>query len=185
MGLGAERWMLDSCGEDVQLRPDPEGEWRHRRSFQLDWGQRAKLTMKNPRVAFVLALRELNTLEFRPDSRRDVLLMLTWHVILGVVCGAMLYAMILRDFFGDWNWVAITITLLCSVIGFLVVLWWTWRKGDRRYRELCAVLRQTPPHCGGCWYPLGEWMEEDGCTVCPECGAAWRIHEVVGTAAQV
>ncbi|MCA9306278.1 MAG: zinc ribbon domain-containing protein [Phycisphaerales bacterium] len=32
--------------------------------------------------------------------------------------------------------------------------------------------------CASCGYSLAELtMEDDGCTVCPECGAAWRLKE--------
>lgn len=33
-------------------------------------------------------------------------------------------------------------------------------------------------HCGACRYDLdGSMFEEDGCVMCPECGAAWRLGE--------
>jgi hypothetical protein len=33
-------------------------------------------------------------------------------------------------------------------------------------------------HCGACRYDLdGSMFEDDGCVVCPECGAAWRLGE--------
>jgi hypothetical protein len=37
--------------------------------------------------------------------------------------------------------------------------------------------------CAACGYDLiGQEPEEDGCRVCPECGAAWRIEdEAAGT----
>ena len=31
--------------------------------------------------------------------------------------------------------------------------------------------------CAACAYPLGSVVsDEDGCTVCPECGAAWKLE---------
>lgn len=31
--------------------------------------------------------------------------------------------------------------------------------------------------CASCGYPLGERQQEsDGCTLCPECGAAWKLN---------
>lgn len=31
--------------------------------------------------------------------------------------------------------------------------------------------------CAACEYPLGSVaVDEDGCTVCPECGAAWKLE---------
>jgi hypothetical protein len=42
-----------------------------------------------------------------------------------------------------------------------------------------AFLRHA--HCPGCGYGLrGVPRQEDGCTVCPECGAAWRVPWVPG-----
>lgn len=41
----------------------------------------------------------------------------------------------------------------------------------------CAALLCTR-HCGGCGYDLRQLpAEDDGCTVCPECGAAWRLFK--------
>ena len=41
--------------------------------------------------------------------------------------------------------------------------WWVQRRIDRS-------------ECGGCTFSLaGLNPEPDGCTVCPECGAAWRL----------
>ncbi len=38
-----------------------------------------------------------------------------------------------------------------------------------------AILRRG--YCPTCGYPLTDRVEEDGCTVCPECGSAWRRHD--------
>ena len=38
--------------------------------------------------------------------------------------------------------------------------------------------RLAAGRCGACAYPLRELPREpDGCTVCPECGAAWKLEE--------
>jgi hypothetical protein len=43
-----------------------------------------------------------------------------------------------------------------------------------RRRVRAAILAEH--RCPSCSYPLGELAAEgDGCTVCPECGAAWRV----------
>ncbi|MEM1165048.1 MAG: hypothetical protein AAGI30_02020 [Planctomycetota bacterium] len=36
-----------------------------------------------------------------------------------------------------------------------------------------------PPMCPACDFDLDELVpEDDGCTVCPECGTAWRVGEM-------
>ena len=61
------------------------------------------------------------------------------------------------------------------------VWWWLllgfwgplWRLGVRRDQRR---LRRLPSVCGPCGYSLtGLAPDPDGCTVCPECGAAWRL----------
>ncbi len=46
----------------------------------------------------------------------------------------------------------------------------------RRFLEI--EIRRLPRLCPQCLYDLaGSPAEDDGCTVCPECGAAWRFGE--------
>lgn len=46
----------------------------------------------------------------------------------------------------------------------------------RRRASIIAHAAAAEGFCGGCAYPLDALdPEPDGCTVCPECGAAWRI----------
>ena len=46
---------------------------------------------------------------------------------------------------------------------------WYWGPATVR-----AILAEC--HCAACGHPLPESTDEpDGCTVCPECGAAWRL----------
>ncbi len=60
------------------------------------------------------------------------------------------------------------------VLLFLLWLRWTFGLATTRGFRLLG-------HCAVCDYPLdGLVAEADGCTVCPECGAAWRVE---GTAA--
>jgi len=47
----------------------------------------------------------------------------------------------------------------------------------RRKAELRASAAVELGFCGGCGYRLnGLAQEQDGCSVCPECGAAWKIE---------
>ncbi|MCC7388765.1 MAG: hypothetical protein IT431_08340 [Phycisphaerales bacterium] len=46
----------------------------------------------------------------------------------------------------------------------------------RRFRHRYERVRILPPACLACLYELsGLTTEPDGCTICPECGAAWRL----------
>lgn len=52
-----------------------------------------------------------------------------------------------------------------------------WRRSLRReLAKLESARAALPPVCPSCRYDLaGLPTEPDGCTVCPECGAAWRF----------
>jgi len=54
-----------------------------------------------------------------------------------------------------------------------------WRSGRRaRAKNICAIMLQHRrcPHCG---YDIRGLPTDsgDGCTVCPECGCAWRLED--------
>ena len=47
----------------------------------------------------------------------------------------------------------------------------------RRFRQRYEQVRTLPPVCLACLYDLsGLEPEPDGCTVCPECGAGWKLE---------
>lgn len=67
-----------------------------------------------------------------------------------------------------------------AVLTVAQVLAERWAIGPLRGR-LASDPRSCvrPGHCGACGYPLARLAKEpDGCTICPECGATWRRHEV-------
>jgi hypothetical protein len=53
------------------------------------------------------------------------------------------------------------------------MLWWQFWKIE----WLPDVIEWRRSHrlCGACRYPLTNAPDPDGCTVCPECGAAWKL----------
>lgn len=73
-------------------------------------------------------------------------------------------------------WVLVTAIPFGIVVGlaqtsvFLNVSRWVLAQ---RTAEVISSARR----CASCGYPLGAAAEEDGCVVCPECGAAWRVGE--------
>lgn len=68
-----------------------------------------------------------------------------------------------------------------GIVGGAFFVWGAWhvitgrsrlpeRDAGARTEALLAVRR-----CPSCAYSLHGGPESDGCTVCPECGAAWRL----------
>ncbi len=63
-----------------------------------------------------------------------------------------------------------------AVIAFIVLAPFT-RNGDKRFHGQCMAINR----CTACLYDLSAApTEDDGCTVCPECGAAWRLSVTPG-----
>lgn len=74
---------------------------------------------------------------------------------------------------GWWGWVFPSFFGL--VLGLLVWGALALEKRLAAKRLWHALLGEH--HCPKCLYALtGLRKEEDGCTVCPECGAAWRLR---------
>lgn len=70
-------------------------------------------------------------------------------------------------------------------IGFGMIGWWfvmpTLRQWAWRWRWKYQYL--SIGHCPACQYDLaGLDAEGDGCTICPECNAAWRLEASGGDA---
>ena len=63
------------------------------------------------------------------------------------------------------------------MIGFAVVIvWLVWRGMRRQHAGSLATEYVRAGVCGSCGYALqGLGREPDGCVVCPECGAAWKV----------
>ena len=168
-------WVYDCRGQKIPLRPDPEGVWRHQKSFRLNIASGDRLIKKHPRVAAVLAMREVQKLYIRPDSRKERVRAHLTQAGIAVVSTGFVYGLILSDFFGANNWIAILITLGVMVGLHLGSNWHAWRKADRRLVEITELIRAHPIHCAACWYPLESLFEVGVCVVCPECGAAWML----------
>ncbi len=97
-------------------------------------------------------------------SRRDK------AVVLLSSAGAMTAFAIVVMRSGPSNKVVMPMVLVLAY-AMLFAAWWTDARSLRRMRAECATL---PPGCLCCAYDLaGVPTAHDGCTVCPECGAAW------------
>lgn len=69
--------------------------------------------------------------------------------------------------------------LVCATLLAVMLLYWQWwvfiRCGGGRLRKAGVCL------C--CLYDMTKSpVEEDGCTICPECGAAWKVGGADGRA---
>ncbi len=171
----SDRWIHDSRGQKLPLRPDPEGIWHPQRSFRINITTGDRLIKKHPRVAVVLAMRELPGLEFRPElfkERRNAYIV---QIIMGIAVGAAWYYLLLGSYFGLRNGLAIAITIFVTIAACLISLGQRWRRANRRLEEINTLLSEHPIHCPACWYPIERRYEPDGCIICPECGGAWEL----------
>ncbi len=59
-----------------------------------------------------------------------------------------------------------------TVGGMIAIAWLQWKMGAKHTRAELIYRRR----CASCGYSIdGFKPDEDGCTVCPECGAAWNL----------
>jgi hypothetical protein len=84
-----------------------------------------------------------------------------------------IYGMTTSAFTRPWDWVAPAVYCLCALIG-LVTAWSQLRSTHAaRLRNGFLAVRCCP----SCGYALKDLPpDSDGCTVCPECGSAWRFE---------
>ena len=82
--------------------------------------------------------------------------------------------MILGVKFPTWaNWVFTLISVPLSIVGLRMI-----RVIGLRLQ--CAWIVANG-RCGSCGYDLAKLpVAEDSCTICPECGAAWKLHRCPG-----
>ena len=122
-----------------------------------------------------------------PDDIRNVWLLyrrVLWsrHVgqsrvirfMLGVLALAMLLVLI-RVWRDPVSWTEQVLVLPFAALSWIWFLWW---KGccELASRRWVLALRDAVPVCASCGYDMrGLPSDPDGCTLCPECGAAWKL----------
>ncbi len=75
-----------------------------------------------------------------------------------------------------------TIARSCWGIAFLVTTAMAVGCSSRRVSARWSLLRLPKGQCLACGYDLRRCAREpDGCTVCPECGAAWKLPTPAAT----
>lgn len=99
---------------------------------------------------------------------------LVWMLCFGI---GMLAVRIFLDAIGlgAWGWRGTGTSIVAGLTVGLAARIASWFLPLRSNRALLdALVREG--YCPGCGYHLRELpVEADGCTVCPECGAAWKL----------
>lgn len=164
---------------DVILRPNPDGRSysMKARSFRLSSGPEAAFRIKDPAAQSVLLRRVVST-HYHPwlDSEarpRRILL----NSLATVVFGFFVFFQVAGIPQTFMDFVVVAGIAILSFVGSYCWMWWSGRK----WVQAWELLDRLPAHCAGCWYPLGGLPESDDCSVCPECGAAWRVAPVGDT----
>ncbi len=128
--------------------------------------------------------RKIDRARLRAARPGVALLELVKAFVLGVFligfvlpCFAGWMAVLISMAFDGQSVVGIILSLLCGVAAVLLMAAVPADMLNRfireRQRRLLADLIKP---CPACFYELdGLARESDGCTVCPECGAAWRL----------
>ena len=86
--------------------------------------------------------------------------------------------------FGFWLlptapvWVQWVVFILCAAVTVVAILT-TFSYADSKFRMRDQRKQELLPlgRCAACAYTLrGIASEQDGCTICPECGCAWQVQ---------
>lgn len=104
-------------------------------------------------------------------TRRERASLIVTVVGLLTVAGLFTHSLAVGDFAGG------PLARSASLLFFCLPPWWVWNRLKRsRFGKVAAAMLKYSrcPHCG---YDLRllPTDPEDGATVCPECGCAWRL----------
>lgn len=116
--------------------------------------------------------------QVRRDSESVVTRLVGWGV-LAAACVLLLYAGVGALRSGDSGKALLMFAFVPPVIGLGLI----WRSQMRAaLHRLEARRAALPPVCPSCRYDLaGLSPEGDGCVVCPECGAAWKVGNALAS----
>jgi len=149
--LGGAR---DSRGKPVALR-----------LFARDSDAYRRLTPEQRRM-----LREEGFKAATRDGPKSAWVGTAMPVAIGIVFGIVIF--LSPNLLQRYWW-----TLLALVIaGGLLLPWWVFMREIRRHNPVWMRAWCDLRICPACGYDLaGQPVAEDGCTVCPECAAAWHV----------
>jgi hypothetical protein len=110
--------------------------------------------------------------QVRRDRESTATQVVGWGVVL-IACALLTFACVRAAMAGNTQRAVFLFVFLPPVIA----LGYIWRQQmDAALEKLETARAKLPPVCPSCRYHLaGLPTEPDGCTVCPECGAAWRF----------
>ena len=163
MGRGIyQQQITDDRGETQELL-DPMGT-----SFRIT-GVLRPAEPEDPTEHAVMLGRRLLRLE---DPVNSAALVILPSAFLVGFPSMMILALVLPRWLPAASAIAVVGGLAGAIVGVLIGVRVLARALDRLRRRLATL----PPVCLTCKYQLsGLHPEPDGCTVCPECGAAWRL----------
>ncbi|MCZ6837250.1 MAG: hypothetical protein O7G85_15855 [Planctomycetota bacterium] len=83
----------------------------------------------------------------------------------------------LKSSFNVPIYVTVVVLMLGWIFGKSLIFDYEGKKSKLRAGSLVSTML-TECHCPSCAYNLRDLpKDEDGCTVCPECGSAWQLQE--------
>jgi hypothetical protein len=93
-------------------------------------------------------------------------------VISLVLVGSRLIFQLLRGRMDPFELLGSGISVVVVAVLLVLYSWFAGRRNDRRAIDACLSI-EVCPGCGNALAGLA--VEDDGCRICPECGAAWRL----------
>lgn len=102
-------------------------------------------------------------------------------MLLSGAAGMIVPQMIFEYPYKDWSdiWHDLVVMAALGSIMF-VPMWLVFRQAAKQSKIPFAIIVCVRNSiCPACGYNLkGLEPQDDGCTVCPECGAAWRLEDM-------
>ena len=107
------------------------------------------------------------------------IVMLLFTVLMAFIAAGMMYGLLkILITPSTYRMLAITIgffVFACGVPGGIVLIGRLVLGWERRHALQIAGARLAASNCGSCNFDIADIVPTDGCTVCPECAAAWRV----------
>lgn len=150
-------------------KPSPPTAWTRFRIWKFTY---SLVDSRGRRIAVQrLSWREYWLCAFKAHRRMDMFVTVTATIVL--VVGALFLTafcyLAIVEGRSAWRWLNLLIPM--GIAG------WRIQSFRRFVASEIVVSRGAESRCFGCGYDLKEMhADADGCTVCPECGAAWKLN---------
>lgn len=156
------------------------GFMQHRRALMLRDDRGVPRPIRSPHLKWQMKADEAKVLWYRlarvrRDRESSVTRCVGWGVVI-VTCLLLGSVGTHAASTGDPN----RSVLMFVFVPPVIALGYIWRRQmEVAIERLEAGRVKLPPVCPSCHYDLvGLSSQSDGCTVCPECGAAWRFTPI-------